>query len=157
MRCHAVTMVAVAVLTSCKANTSPELPGREATASLRVAFLLQSNTQSAPVVVAEGFLLVPLSVEEASEFEGTWRLRGTGAGNVNDALEESFVAPLSGEGQLRGTRSKERWIVDMSPRKIDDNVELIVPLTFRGEGTWQYVTDAGVSASGVVRISAEGG
>lgn len=157
MRCFIAIITILVCLAGCDAprsNTKPAVGGNR---KLQITFLHQRDGESRPVVIAQGNLTVPASIDGSSEFDGTWRLESTGAANVTDPLGGGFVAPLTGNGELRGICTSEQCTVDLSPHKIDDNVELIFPPTLRGEGKWQYVTYAGVSASGVVRISDQGG
>ena len=121
----------------------------------QVTFLLAGDA-SEPVVIARGVLELPASYRKELEFTGSWQIRDTGAGNVDDPKSEGFIAPLSGSGTLRGECKENQCLFELYPGIIDNNVEIMVPGDeLPQEGRWQYVTDAGISASGAVRLGPE--
>ncbi len=57
-----------------------------------------------------------------------------------------------GSGELRWIEAYDGLVVELHPNLIDNNVELQVA----GEhGTWRYLTDAGVTESGTLRVKSE--
>jgi len=85
-------------------------------------------------------------VSTPQEFTGDWSLRAL--------VDPSVVGPQSGTGKLAGTFVEDGVSVDLNPGSADDNVVLFGALTAGGpararyEGTWSWVTLAGVKVEG---------
>ncbi len=141
------------ILAGCESKQSPGAKEQAETARYSITFLLKKDMFTSPVVIAKGSLVLPVLNGQAGQFEGAWRVQGAGTENVDDPVGMDYVAPLSGEGQLRGNLTKEQCFIDLSPGWIDDNVKLILPSSVQGVGRWEYVTYIGVSSSGVVRVT----
>ena len=81
------------------------------------------------------------------EFPGTWRLHAL--------VDPAGIGPQNGSGVLAGTFLQAGGLaVELHPDRADDNVFLVGTLTVGGpaamryEGTWQWITLAGVRAEG---------
>lgn len=145
----------IAALTGCNTEKPDDASSHSTSLMEReISFFYRIDETSPAVVVAEGVIVLPSTFSEQAEFQGSWRLRSTGAQNVTDPLRASFIAPLFGSGTLHGIWNEQQCSFDLHPGTIDNNVEIIIAREAFHEGRWQYVTDAGVSASGRVELGA---
>lgn len=153
-RCTVLLFFGMAVLAGCQAKTTNDVqPERSPTTEFSVNFLYASMPSMDPEVVSAGVIVVPDSFAEDDSFSGSWVLKSTSNGNVDKPLAQGFIAPLTGSANLEAHCRDEECVIELYPGVVDNNIEVIVPRSLRGDGRWQYLTDAGVSASGIVRIS----
>jgi hypothetical protein len=84
-------------------------------------------------------------------FTGDWSLRAL--------VDPSLIGPQDGTGDLAGTFVADGVSVDLHPENADDDVVLLGVLTAGGpararyEGTWNWVTIAGVKVEGTFRAA----
>ena len=158
LRYWSVILLSVTVLACSRTETSSDGPQQTETVDLSITFFFKNDTQTSSAAVAGGHLTLPVSFKEDSEFEGTWRLQTTGYANVEDSVGDGFITSLTGSGNLRGDLTEKGYYLNLSPNMMDNN---IVIYTFGGsllgECIWEYLTYAGISATGEVRISLDDG
>ncbi len=154
LRWLSAILLSVAVLACCKTETSSDGSEQTETVDLSVTFFFKKDTQTSSAAVAGGHLTLPVSFKEDSEFEGTWRLQTAGYANVDDSVGDGFITSLTGSGDLRGNRTEKGCYLNLSPNVMDDNIVIYrLDGSLLGECTWEYLTYAGISATGEVRIS----
>lgn len=149
--------VAVVGLPACDGAARPAPPPlpRAPRVEIELCFFHSESDDGAERLVSAGVLSLPEDFAARSFLTGTWRLGRSGAANVVDARRPAFIAPLFGPGDFTAERSGDDWLVNLHPGVIDDNVELILPADLGGAGSWQYVTDAGVTRAGAVRLQVQ--
>ncbi|MEZ6241679.1 MAG: hypothetical protein R3B57_01410 [Phycisphaerales bacterium] len=136
-------LIACMSLSACSDQTNKRGgTGGSSEGAIRVLLMdLYSGDNASETYFASGTVSLAISPENEPGI-GSWSI-------ASDS--EPHRIPL-GSGKLRWREEEERLIVELHPDMVDNNVELLI----EGEhGTWQYLTDAGVTESGMLRVTSD--